>query len=77
MTVKFFYGRELLDNNLVLPYYVKSDDNVADGLTKNQPEGLFSKHSDIVMNGLVPARPCNEDDLILALDQLQRRNSAR
>ena len=52
-------GRELFQNGHVVPYFVRSEDNVSDGLTKKQPEKLFSVHHNILMNGHLPF--CRED----------------
>ena len=49
---------------------------MSDGMTENQPECLFSKHSHVwLMNGVVPF--IEEESMVLALDQLERRTSAR
>ena len=49
--VRYHYGRELYGEKKVLPAYVNTLFNYADGLTKNQPEKLFSDHRVILMNG--------------------------
>ena len=56
--VRYFYGRELFFSEppKVIPYFVKSEENLADGLTKNQPEKLFTLHSGIMMNGTIMYR---------------------
>ena len=42
---KFFCYIELWNRKQVLPYYVRSEENVADGMTKNQPEKMFKKQT--------------------------------
>ena len=59
IAVRYLYGRELFQNGHAVPYFVRSEDNVSDGLTKNQPEKLFSVHHEILMNGHLPF--CRED----------------
>ena len=40
----------------MIPYFVRSEENLADGLTKNQPEKLFTLHSSIIMSGTLMYR---------------------
>ena len=56
--------RELWRRKQVLPYFVRSEENVADGMTKNQPEKLFKEHEPLIMKGGLPHR---REDVEMAL----------
>ena len=62
--VKFFHCRDLWKRKQVLPYHVRSEENVADGMTKNQPEKLFKEHEPLIMKGGLPYR---REDVEMAL----------
>ena len=49
--VRYHYGRELYGERKVLPAYVNTSVNYADGLTKNQPEKRFADHKKVLMHG--------------------------
>ena len=56
--------RELWRRKQVLPYFVRSEENVADGMAKNQPEKLFKEHEPLIMKGRLPRR---REDVEMAL----------
>ena len=45
MDIKLHFVRELNEREEVVPVFERSESNEADGMTKNQPEKLFSVHS--------------------------------
>ena len=51
----------------MLPYFVRSEENVADGMTKNQPEKLFKEHEPLIMKGRLPHRREDVDMALLGL----------
>ena len=62
--VRHFFCRELCEKKLVLPCCARSEENMADGMTKNQPEALHAKHEAHMMGGQLPHR---KEDVELAL----------
>jgi hypothetical protein len=61
--IKYHWVRELYENNKILPEFVRSEFNYADGLTKNQPEVLFKRHMKAIRSGNLDWR--REDDKYL------------
>ena len=64
---RYLFGGQLFQQRKVMPCFVRSEENVADGLTKNQPEKLFSEHEEILMNGHLP---CRREDVKKALETM-------
>lgn len=54
--IRHLLGRQLFQQQKAMPCFARSEENVADGLAKNQPEKLFSEHEDTLMNGHFPDR---------------------
>ena len=48
--VRYHHIREKISDGSVEIIFVKSEENIADGFTKNLPEELFQKHSKVYMN---------------------------
>ena len=68
-----FVGRDLYIQNKVLPTFVRSEENISDGLTKNQPAQLFVEHENVLLNGILPYR---REDVEETLD-LEASNNER
>ena len=62
--IKFLHCRELWRRKQVLPHFVRSEENVADGMAKNQTEKLFKEHEPLIMKGRLPSR---REDVEMAL----------
>jgi hypothetical protein len=56
LDVRHLFGRDLYIRNQVLPVFVRSEENISDGMTKNQSEKLFTEHEQVLMNGILPYR---------------------
>jgi hypothetical protein len=56
MDVRHLFARDFYASGKVLPKFCKSEDNIADGCTKNQPEKLFTEHEKVLLNGILPYR---------------------
>ena len=52
--MRHLYGREMFLQKCVIPYYVRSENSTADGLTKFQVEKLFAEHRPKLMLGELP-----------------------
>ena len=48
--VRYHHIREKISDGSVEIIFVTSEENIADGFTKNLPEELFQKHSKVYMN---------------------------
>ena len=73
LAVRHLYGRDLYIQNKVLPTFVRSEENISDGLTKNQPAQLFVEHENVLLNGILPYR---REDVEETLD-LEASNNER
>ena len=73
LAVRHLYGRELYIENKVLPVFVRSEENVSDGMTKNQPQQLFAEHEDVLLNGLLPYRREDVEEVL----RVEENNSER
>ena len=49
--VRYHFSREKFEAGLVEPRFCRSEDQYADGMTKNQPDALFRKHRDKIRKG--------------------------
>ena len=59
---------------MVLPTFVRSEENISDGLTKNQPVQLFVEHENVLLNGMLPYRREDvEETLELEASNNERR----
>jgi hypothetical protein len=54
--IRYFWGREMYQRKLAVPYFVTSNDNWSDGCTKNLPVKTFQRHEKILMYGYMPYR---------------------
>ena len=73
LDVRWLFCRDFYIAGKVLPVFVRSEENYADGCTKNQPEKLFANHDTVLRNGFIPYR---REDVALAL-QTERANTER
>jgi hypothetical protein len=72
IAVRYLYGRQIFQQGRGVPYFVRSEENYSDGLTKNLPLKLFETHEQIIMEGSLPYQ---REDVELALDSMTERNS--
>ena len=56
LDVRWLFCRDFYIAGKVLPVFVRSEENYADGCTKNQPEKLFANHDTVLRNGYIPYR---------------------
>jgi hypothetical protein len=56
MDVRHLFARDFYASGKILPKFGKSEDNIADGCTKNQPEKLSTEHEKVLLNGILPYR---------------------
>jgi hypothetical protein len=56
VAVQYLFGRELYQNRLDIPYFVKSEANWSDGCTKNLPLKLFQQHEEALVNGVLATK---------------------
>jgi hypothetical protein len=56
LAVRHLFGRDLYTTNLVIPAFVRSEENIGDGMTKNQPLKLFMEHEHVMLDGIMPYR---------------------
>ena len=56
LAVRHLFGRDLYIQNKVIPTFVRSEENISDGLTKNQSTQLFVEHEKVLLNGILPYR---------------------
>ena len=73
LAVRHLFGRDLYIANKVIPTFVRSEENISDGLTKNQPAQLFVEHENVLLNGILPYR---REDVEEAL-RIERNNTER
>ena len=73
LAVRHLFGRDLYIENKVIPAFVRSEENISDGLTKNQPAQLFVEHEKVLLNGILPYR---REDVETAL-HVERNNTER
>jgi hypothetical protein len=73
LDVRWLFCRDLYIDGKVLPVFVRSEENYADGCTKNQPEKLFANHDMVLRNGFIPYR---REDVALALET-EKENTER
>ena len=72
---RYFYGRSLFfcEPPKIIPYFVRSEANIADGLTKSQPEKLFSIHSEMIMKGSLIYR---REDVEIAIAMRESKDTS-
>ena len=74
LAVRHLFGRDLYIQNRVLPIFGRSEENISDGLTKNQPAQLFVEHENVLLNGILPYRREDvEETLELEASNNERR----
>jgi hypothetical protein len=72
ISVRYLYGRQIFQQGIAVPYFVRSEENYSDGLTKNLPLKLFETQEEIIMGGSLPYR---REDIELALYSMHERDS--
>jgi hypothetical protein len=70
--VRYLYGRQIFQQGRAVLYFVRSEENYSDGLTKNLPLKLFETHEEFIMGGSLPYR---REDVELALDLMTEHDS--
>ena len=73
LAVRHLFGRDLYIENKILPAFVRSEENISDGLTKNQAQQLFTEHENVMMNGIMPYRREDVEELL----KVESRNTER
>jgi len=74
LAVRHLFGRDLYIENKVIPVFVRSEENISDGLTKNQTQQLFVEHEKVLLNGIMPYRREDVKDTIQTeLNSTERR----
>jgi hypothetical protein len=53
LDVRLLFGRDFSIQNKVIPVFVRSEENISDGMTKNQSEKLFTEHEQVLMCGMI------------------------
>jgi hypothetical protein len=56
LDVRWLFCRDFYINGKILPVFVRTEENYADGCTKNQGEKLFAKHDSVLRGGIIPYR---------------------
>jgi hypothetical protein len=64
LDVRWLFCRDFYFAGKILPVFVRSEENYADGCTKNQPEKLFANLDTVLQNGYIP---CRREDVETAL----------
>jgi hypothetical protein len=73
LAVRHLFGRDLYIENKILPAFIRSEENISDGLTKNQAQQLFTEHENVMMNGIMPYRREDVEELL----RLESKNTER
>ena len=74
LAVRHLFGRDLYIENKAIPVFVRSEENISDGLTKNQTQQLFVEHEKVLLNGIMPYRREDVKDTIRTeLNSTERR----
>ena len=73
LAVRHLYGRDLYVENKVLPTFVRSEENISDGMTKNQPQQLFTEHELVLLGGIMPYRREDVEEVV----RLEQNNTER
>ena len=73
LDVRWLFCRDFYINGKILPVFVRSEENYADGCTKNQGEKLFANHDSVLRGGFIPYR---REDVETAL-ATERSNTER
>jgi hypothetical protein len=62
--VRYHFVRDLREEGSIEPVFCSSEQMLADGMTKNQPEKLFIEHRDVLHSGNLPVRREDVKDLL-------------
>jgi len=73
LDVRWLFCRDFYINGKILPVFVRSEENFADGCTKNQGEKLFANHDSVLRGGFIPYR---REDVETAL-ATEKQNTER
>ena len=73
LDVRWLFCRDFYINGKILPVFVRSEENYADGCTKNQGEKLFANHDSVLRGGFIPYR---REDVETAL-ATEKQNTER
>jgi hypothetical protein len=78
LAVRHLFGRDLYVDNKVIPAFVRSEENIGDGLTKNQPQQLFAEHEFVMLNGILPYRREDVEEVLrVELSNTEQRSNLK